>query len=303
MSTPDPSNHHYVPRYYLRTFGVPDKPNAKPAWVSAYDRRFGSIRKKAIKSIASERDFYTLDVPSGQDPYILEKKFFGNVDTLGSQLISSILTKREIVPEQKPRLREHLAVQVVRTKWFRDYVREQAPKAWQTQEAMKMAAAGPPDYFTESQKQVYRDLVEKMPTEGWSILQDPNVVTMLPIGRYYTFRDGLEQFSDYRLAWIPYSGFLTSDNPILLRHARSGLLGSPMNIGLNEASELWYPLSPQFALRMAKEHAGWETTLLPKIPEVLELNTAVAKISQRWTIWNPDSVAKEFVELPPKNAL
>ena len=188
---------------YLRNFGVPDEPGGKAAWVSAYDRQFGSTqKKKSIRSIASERDFYTLDVSTGQDPYVLERQFFGNVDSLGSQLITRILTGRAIAHVDKPRIREHLAVQVVRTKWFREYVRERAPKVWQTQEAMMMAAAGPPEDLTEKQKEIWWNLVEEIPTAGWSFLQDPNAVTMLPIGRYHTFRDGLEQFNSYSLAWI-----------------------------------------------------------------------------------------------------
>ena len=303
MPGSEPTNHHYVPRYYLRNFGVPDRPGGKAAWVSAYDRQFGHTHKrKSIRTVASEPDFYTLDVPAGQDPYALEKQFFGNVDTLGSQLITRILSQGTVSYIDRSQLREHLAVQIVRTKWFRDYVREQAPKVWQTQEAMRMASAGPPDHLTENQKEIWWKLVEEMPSEGWDILQDPNAVTMIPIGRFQKFRDGLEQFNSYSLAWLPDSLFLTSDNPILLRHMQSGFLGSPMHIGLNEASELWYPLSPQFSLSLSREMSAGTTTIHLDYQRVIELNNALAANSHRWTIWKPDTSAGQSFQPPASDS-
>ena len=301
MSNTDPANQHYVPRYYLRKFGIPDKHGGKAVFVSAYDRHFGTTKqKKAIRSVASETDFYTLDPASTSDPYILETYFFGNVDKLGSRLVNCIITARTVSADLRPHIREHLAVQIVRTKWFREYVRERAPKAWQTEETMRMAAAGPPDHLTERQKEIFWRLLSEMPTSDWNVLKDPNALLMLTIERFQKFREGLEQFNDYRLAWISYSGFLTSDNPILLRHAQSGFLGSPMNIGLNEASELWYPLSPQFSLRLCRDYSGWETSILPDYQNVLELNTAMAASSYRWTVWKPHTSAGQFVQLPAR---
>lgn len=304
MPNEDPANHHFVPRYYLRSFATPSKPGKRPVWIDAYDRKFGVItRKKTIKRVASERDFYTLPVPVDDDPFFLERSFFHNVDQKGRELLNDIVTRKRILLEQRAHLREHLAVQIVRTKWFREYVRQNVPKSQNPKLAMQFAAAGPPPQSTKQEKEAFWRETESMITAGWDALQSPNALVALPLSRFPTFRRGLEQFTAYQLAHISYAGLLTSDNPIVLRQAGSRFLENPMRIGLNQASELWYPLNPQLALKISREPASWPAVLTLEIPQVLELNNAVARASHRWILWKPDSIAEQFVSLPPADEL
>ena len=300
MPSSAPSNHHYVPRYYLRNFGIPAQGGKKPVWIAAYDRKHGvSNERKAIRSVASETDFYMLDPALTQDPYVLETGFFGDVDKMGSELLRGIINENAIPQELQPRLREHLAVQVVRTKWFREYVRERAPKVWKMEQVMKMAAKGPPTGLTDALRDVYWKELEKQITSGWDPLGGRNEVIDLTIGRFNTFRAGLEQFTCYQLVWFNHPAFLTSDNPIVLRHDGSGVLNSPMHLGLNESSELWYPITPQIGILLTRFQLDVRRVVTVEIPRVLELNTAVARMSHRWVLWKPGSVAPQFVELPP----
>ena len=300
MPDDQPGNHHFVPQYYLRNFAIPSQPGKRPVFIDAYDRQHRHTeRKRAIKSVASEIDFYRLPVPVDNDPFFLERGFFQKVDQLGSELLADIATATRILPGNRARLREHLAVQIVRTKWFREYVRRNAPKSQNPELAMQFAAAGPPPNSTPIEEQSSWQEIEEIITAGWDALQSPNALIALPLARFPTIRRGLERFTTYQLAYITYPGFLTSDNPIVLRNAQSGFFGAPLNVGLHDASELWYPINPQLALCVSRIPAFGSQVLQLEYPQVLELNNAVARASYRWVLWKPGTVAEQFVSLPP----
>ncbi len=301
MADDQPENHHFVPRYYLRHFAIPSRPGKRPVFIDAYDRQYGTTkRKKAIKGVASERDFYTLPIPVDDDPFFLERGFFQKVDQLGSEMLHDIVTARRILPEQRARLREHLAVQIVRTKWFREYALHNVPKSQNPKLAMRFADAGPPPESTKQEKETFWQETESMITAGWDdALQGPNAIIAMPLGRFPTIRRELEKFATYQLTWFPHTGLLTSDNPIVFRHKESGFLGNPIHIGINNASELWYPITPQIALRLSREPEFSLQNMSLQIPQVLEINNAVARASYRSVLWKPNTIAEHFVSLPP----
>jgi Protein of unknown function (DUF4238) len=61
--------HHYVPRLHLRLFAD----DAARAFIYEHDKLVGRTRRRAIKSVAAEMDFYTLVGPDGLPSDALER--------------------------------------------------------------------------------------------------------------------------------------------------------------------------------------------------------------------------------------
>ncbi len=101
---------------------------------------------------------------------------------------------------------------------------------------------------------------------------------------------------------LPYDGFVTSDNPITLQHAVTGLFGPIDVVGLHNVVEVWFPVSPGHAILATRDLAAGPAwiDLDPRV--VFDINTALHYASYRHTIWKPGSVARQLVRLLPPQA-
>ena len=268
----------------------------------SYDRTTGyPPRRRSIRGICGARDFYTRQTVSGEADYKLESDYFKKKDAAGDSLLSAILDNRSIPHSLVPRVPEHIAIQIVRTKWFRDYVYEKAPESWRTKLPIERAAAGPPPSLSGEEIEDFWDEVAAMPSEGWEVLDDENAIVDLPLGRSKTIEQYLlREFesTNFTIVWLPNREFVTSDNPVLLRDRNSSDFGTVMKIGLKNAVEIWFPLDPHHALLITRLNAQAPTIIGIPDSQLLKINTALAYGSDRWTIWRPDSVARQFVNLP-----
>jgi len=96
-------NDHYLPQFYLRNFGIP----RKPAFVWSYIRN-GNPREKAIKSVASIDDLYTLtNAPPEVNHRALDGEF-QKIETAAAPIIKHLIKAKDAdLPDGE---REQLAI-------------------------------------------------------------------------------------------------------------------------------------------------------------------------------------------------
>jgi hypothetical protein len=61
----EPRRHHWVPRFYLKNFAIPETINSKSPKVWALPRREGEEKPISITKVGVQKDLYTLSTPDG----------------------------------------------------------------------------------------------------------------------------------------------------------------------------------------------------------------------------------------------
>lgn len=294
---------HYLPQFHLRRFGVPQREGGKPCWVSAHDRATGFINERTgLRAIAGAKNFYTVDAPPGYDPDVLEHGLLAQADSSTAQLTSKIIRQRMVAPEDRRELTTFFALQHVRTAWFRDHVRRNLEEFSRREGVIRLAAAGPPSGTSEAQRSLFWAHLENIATGQASPVNSRNDILDLQLGRIQPIRDELRREWAFVFVSLPYDGFVTSDNPITLQHAVTGLFGPIDVVGLHNVVEVWFPVSPCHAILATRDLAAGPAwiDLDPRV--VFDINTALHYASYRHTIWKPGSLARQFVRLLPPQA-
>lgn len=219
---------HYVPQFLLRNFG-----NGKKNQVWVYDKSSNRSFPSNTKNIASENQFYDFDY-QGQ-PLTIES-WLSELEGHAKSVINTILeadSLSTLTAEQKQVLASFLAVQLTRTKAFREQ--------WNAFPRMLG------EHFKKHGEQVAReslaeDLLREIP-ENDSKEQTARMVFNAPSAYSAHFLD-----KDWVLAATSLKHpFLLSDNPL----TRQNMIDRPHrgNLGLtNPGIEIYLPLSPTRAL-------------------------------------------------------
>lgn len=221
---------HYVPQFLLRNFG-----NGKKDQVWVYDKSSNRSFTSNTKNVASESRFYDFEY-QGQ-PLTLET-WLAELEGRAKSVISFILetdSLTTLADEQKRLLASFLAVQLTRTKTFREQwnafprmLREHFEKAGDE------VASG------SQAEELLREI-----TENDSKEQTARVIFDAPATYAAHFLD-----KDWVLAATSRKHpFLLSDNPL----TRQNMIDGPYrgNLGLKTPGiEIYFPLSPTRALAM-----------------------------------------------------
>lgn len=291
---------HYLPQFHLRRFAVPQREGGRPCWVSAHDRTTGFISARTgLRAIAGAKNFYTADAPPGYDPDVIEHGLLAQADSSTAQLMSKIIRQRMVAPEDRRELTALFALQHVRTAWFRDHVRRNLEEFSRREGVMRLAADGPPAGMSEAQCSLFWAHLENIATGQVSPTNGRNDILDLQLGRIQPIRDELRREWAFVFVSLPYDGFVTSDNPITLQHAVTGQFGPINVIGLHNAVEVWFPVSPCHAILVTRDLAAGPTWIDLDMRIVLDINTALHDASYRHTIWKPGSMARRLFRLLP----
>ena len=110
--------------------------------------------------------------------------------------------------------------------------------------------------------------------------------------------DALSSGWEYVIAYTPEPRLVTSDVPVVARSGLADFFGVIPEVGLANASELWMPFDPHHALLLTRDRSCpiWIGNIAPSTIRLW--NHAIADASNRWTIWRPNSVARQYVNLP-----
>ena len=221
---------HYVPQFLLRNFG-----NGKKDQVWVYDKSLNRSFASNTKNVASENRFYDFEY-EGQ--LLTIESWLAELEGHAKSVISAILeadSLSTLAGEQKQVLASFLAVQLTRTKTFRE--------EWNAFPRMLR------EHFEKHGEQVVpgsqaEDLLCDIP-ENNSKEQTARIVYNAPstYADYYLDKDWVLAATSRK------HPFLLSDNPL----TRQNMIDRPLrgNLGLTTPGiEIYLPLSPTRALAM-----------------------------------------------------
>jgi len=221
---------HYVPQFLLRNFG-----NGKKAQVWVYDKSSARAFPSNTKNVASESRFYDFEF---QDQTISLEPWLAQLEANAQSVVRFILETDSVATladEQRQILAAFLAVQLTRTKTFRE--------EWDAFPRMLR------EHFQRNGDQIApgsqaEDLIQDIPANE---LKEQTARVIYKAPKTYA-----PQFlnKDWVLAATTRkTPFLLSDNPL----TRQNMIDRPNrgNLGLAlPGIELYFPLSPTRALAM-----------------------------------------------------
>lgn len=291
MASQKTRRQHVLPQFLIRRFA-----DADTGEVVAYDRKYKMVLpRKQPKSIAYEWDYLTLDPPDSPGSTWIEDEALVVPDHRGAQLVERIVRRRAVSPDDVPMTREFIALLHMRG----PELRRLAEKAVRHgNDAFALAQSLPNLRSVPDSSDITGHLSKKADDDSDELLGRNEVIRM-QMGRTPKLLQILEQHPwNYSVVSIQHPRFVTSDNPIVARHAVTGRFASISSIGLRHASEFWLVLDPRCALVLS---AGWpQGQILTDLSlhGLHQVNTAVAQASDRWTIWQPGSGADQCLDLP-----
>ena len=292
-----PRRQHYVPQWYLRRFRDPTS-KAGRDYVAAYDQRSKTQHERmAIKNVAVESNFYTLEAPDHPDAYIVEKQL-ARLDELHSDLIARILDRGSVLNAEIPEVRALLVLQHARTRALRQRTERAFRGEVQRQVGEQLEEEGPPANWPDELRESFAENIEVLKRCEWKAENEKDELMAIQLGPNRGFRIGLDLFRGFTIVRLLNAAFVASDNPIVARRLSYPHWGGIMDIGLANASELWFPLDPRHALLMTRDAVACPTLIDLPVPQIRDINNALMRASDRWTIWQPGSAADQFLDLP-----
>lgn len=236
--------HHYVPRFYLSHF-------ADVSMIQQVDLRYGNSRKKSIKKVAGLDDFYA--IPDEEDPHILEKEFFGGIETKAAPIFDSVVNQDSwpLPADDRQMLAVYLAVQFLRGVDQRDNQTETASLLMRLQLAAEGRDAFIGNVFGDSV-----EFPEHTVDELWNeiVIEGKDHFAVTPYGHLKLLGGSLEEIIPYfiRRPWILVrfnrKTLLTCDAPVsLIPHPDSE---PHMGVGLMTSHSILFPISRRVGLML-----------------------------------------------------
>lgn len=297
MGQPKPKRQHYVPQWHLRRFRDPSA-KAGRHYVTAYDKVSDRLHPRiAIANVAVETDFYTLEAPDQPDAYSVEKQL-AIIDERENDLFGRILARRSVSRADIPAVRSALESLHARTPDLRKRIEHTYRHEIQLQVGMQLEDEVPPGDWPSDLRTRLPEYVNVLKRSEWRMEHEKDVLIAIQFRQDSTFPKGLAGFRSFVVVCLSYPAFVTSDNPFVGRRLAYPQWGPVMDIGLNNAVDLWLPLDPSHALLATRTPVGCSTLIDLPIERILAINNALMRASDRWTIWQPGSVAAQFVDLP-----
>jgi hypothetical protein len=224
-----PRRNHFVPKFYLQFFAIPEQKNRKHKQVYVYQRGRNKPRINSVRKVAVIKDFYTVvDPDTNQKSYVLEK-YLQRVEDKAALEIAAVLKEDRPVfdEERKKRLALFIGLLAVRTQqhfnWevrFLDKAKEVSEAALKNEPEKFIGNFSPDEVIKKFGKD---NILKVVQTEGFlnDALDDVSqtrLPRMLERGRKIAV---LLMNKNWFLATRETSKFfITSDHPVVtLRHS------------------------------------------------------------------------------------
>lgn len=302
MGQPKPKRQHYVPQWHLRRFRDPSA-KAGQHYVAAYDRQTNVQHQRiAVTNVAAEAGFYTMRFVNPTDTYKIEE-LLALRDESDSKLTARILERGKVADDDISEVKQLLAIQHFRTRWFRERLRKTYRNEEQPKLAAELIAEGPPPDWSDEDKAEFWGSVDQLKNGEWDSPRGEDDLLALQFGVDDTFLAELDLFRGFVLVVLINEAFVTSDNPIVAQRMWFPEWGPIMDIGLAHAGVLWFPLAPRRALMISRLPQATPTQIGLPVPQIRAINNALMRASDRWTIWQPGSPADQFLDLPETRTL
>lgn len=251
--------HHYVPRFYLKSFSIPEK----EGFVCAYERNKNPFTTN-IKNIASERNFYNFTNKFTMEEDDSVEKMFSQIEGDASSIINKIINQDNfnISENEKIRLAFFIAFLAVRNLSHR--LKQQNLEIEMRKKLLKIYAQNE-DWF---KKMIRKKEPQKSDSEIEDLRKtilnfDKHFILKMKDGEAYFLKNSLLMAPDLanvilQKNWhiIKSSGsrvFITSDNPVTLIPPKQP---HPYGGGGFAFSSIVTPLTPEKCLLLKNEKGG-----------------------------------------------
>ena len=292
-----PKRQHYVPQWYLRRFRDPSERDGRH-YVAVYDRQSNTQHQRmAVKNIAVESNLYTLTAADDADAYIVEA-LLARRDEFDLELTSRILKERKVDHDDIPDVKQLITIQHFRTRSLRELLRHIYRDEEQPKLAAELMEEGPLSSLPAEQQAEFCRSVDELKEGKWIAPDGEDGLLALQFGDDGTFLASLDLFRSFVVVCLPYPAFVTSDNPIIAHQPTLDGWDTITTVGLDNAVDLWLPLDPCHALLVTRNVLACPTLIGLRVSQVLGINNALMRASDRWTIWQPGSAADQFLDLP-----
>lgn len=227
---PEAKIQHYVPKFLLRNFGT-----GKKNYVWVYDKLTGRSFQSNVKNVASENRFYDFEVDG--ENHSLEATLC-RVESAAKPIVQGLVTNGTVAgmsAQERGTLAAFLAIQFVRTQWFRA-VWAELPKVLRK----KAEALGTPIAPGSQAEALTKD-----PTENEIKIDAARMLLEAP----ETYGPHFLDKTWFVARTTSSHPFVLGDNPVSLQnHVDTGPYG---NLGLAvQGIQIYLPLSSTRALAM-----------------------------------------------------
>ena len=305
-----PKNHHLLPAFYLRGFcnrEIHERENhardQKRCSVWVYDETRQTCGKRGVKNVATERHFYSADMPEGgHDPE--PERRLSALESQAAPIIKGLRHGKELSGPERARLARFVAVMMARTPSFRSgqaafaerhaaEIKKQMFPTVGSLRAHLRSRGMPVDGMPGVVESKFRELHE----ESWR----------LPVTKNYllerTFELGEKVGAalsrrDWTFAWAgDATSFVTSDTPFVLLDA-GGEIVDPFTgrVGvMSPGTEKVVPLTQQVCLLVGD---GPPETRHLRLDggEVRALNLKQSRHRDRWLIARDEALLRRMIE-------
>lgn len=241
--------HHFVPRFYLKSFCERRTPPGQEPWLWVADLEERSVERRAPKNVAAQTDYY------------LSREIEQALAQLESEtrpVIAKLLAgESNLIHEDRGRLAFFMAYFIVRVPFFRNMIEE---KAGEVGRMRLMISAQHPDHFARTLREAHKGMKEFTHEEvenlrQWALNGEYSVrgtaALSLSLGMTEIPKELAAIVHDMKWAYLePGSDeeFITCDNPVSWFDAtpRAAVYGGHGLLMKNV--ELTFPLSPQLCL-------------------------------------------------------
>ena len=298
MAEQRPKRQHSVPDFYLKRFASPPT-RKRGAWqVSAYNRESGKLLPKtSTGNVTVENHLYDIHDSAHGNGSQLEAWLSDQEDGWG-RMLDAVLKQRHVKQDNIPELRTFIAYSYARTTSYRDRIIQLAGRHVRTEGVQNLRRKGPPEELDEYWAQKYLNKLDELESGVVRLEEDSDFILQIQFPPPSGLFKGLASNWYYVVVFSPQAKLVTSDVPVVVRDMGSGDLGEIADVGLDNASDLWFPADPQHAILLTRDPAApkWVGDLPNR--EIRGWNNAISHASHRWTIWRPDTPARMYVDLP-----
>lgn len=270
MAKTVPRKHHYVPQFYLRSFG-----NAK-GQVRVVEPATGASFTTSTENVFAQRDYYTVSSEIAEEDHELIEGLYGKIETHARPIFNRLLADDfPLDPQARADFAGFMAVQVSRGPEFEQMIRQATAQLGYG--VLRAAAEAPPTYWAAKRAEWETNPVGPEPppplTEDQRrALRKGTAFDLVPSREHVAEMRfvGHEQLTfvmmsmAWRLVRFERPSLLSCEHPIAYwrRPSRADAIHG---IAPLSADEVRFPLSPTRALVLTHKGRGYD--LFDRAPE------------------------------------
>ena len=285
-----PRKHHYVPRFLIKRFAD------QRSKVHAYDRRTGRhLHDQNPRRVLVTRDLYRNTLVSESEQFVLEQ-LFSKMESHWAVTIERVVKRGRVLPEEVSPLSEFLSLQYARTYRMRDDIRNMTRYYRTGITILDLKRRLKNGDIQDKEKKIAEEIIEKL-SEGEFRAEDADEYHLaLQLRMVSDIVNSLIADWHYRVVSLSAPLFVLTDCPITLI---GDWPGDPLlNIGLENAAEIWTPLDPKHALVLTRDTQMQSNGLSLPRSHAHNVNKRLALESFQWTIYRPRTYPLKTMMIP-----